>query len=114
MCCATDEDSPFDPADENKEAEGKEKKLEEAGDGVYPLRVFMGRLVRDCHLSIPRKRLTARSIQVAYGKARQLIQKFIVKERKFYGNTSMESEMSLLMAGQTLVRCDCSLSGFKK
>lgn len=47
MRCATDEDSPFDPADENKEAEGKEKKLEEAGEGVYPLRVFMGRLVRN-------------------------------------------------------------------
>lgn len=44
--CATDEDSPSDPADENREAEGKEKKLEEAGEGVYPLRVFMGRLVR--------------------------------------------------------------------
>jgi hypothetical protein len=43
------------------------------------------------------------SSQVAYGQARLLIKKFIVKERKFYGNTSMESEMSLLMAGQTLV-----------
>lgn len=42
-------------------------------------------------------------LQVCEGSARLLIKKFEVKERAFYGNTSMESEMSLLMAGQTLV-----------
>jgi hypothetical protein len=47
--------------------------------------------------------MAEKSSQVAYGQARLLIKKFIVKERRFYGNTSMESEMSLLMAGQTLV-----------
>ncbi|KAH8824086.1 S-adenosyl-L-methionine-dependent methyltransferase [Flagelloscypha sp. PMI_526] len=34
--------------------------------------------------------------------ARPLIAKFDVKKRAFYGNTSMESEMSLLMANQAL------------
>ncbi|GHJ88048.1 hypothetical protein NliqN6_4450 [Naganishia liquefaciens] len=78
------EESAFDLAMRNSEEGAKTKvKLEEATEGIYPLRIFMGRLV-------------------AYGQARSLIQKFIVKERKFYGNTSMESEMSLLMAGQTL------------
>jgi hypothetical protein len=33
-----------------------------------------------------------------------LIPKFDVKGRAYYGTTSMESEMSLLMSGQTLVR----------
>lgn len=37
------------------------------------------------------------------GTARLLITKFDVKKRAYYGNTSMESEMSLLMANQTLV-----------
>ena len=38
------------------------------------------------------------------GSARHLIAKFNVKTRVYYGNTSMDSEMSLLMANQTLVR----------
>ena len=37
------------------------------------------------------------------GSARHLIKKFNVKTRTYYGNTSMDSEMSLLMANQTLV-----------
>ena len=37
------------------------------------------------------------------GSARDLIKKFNVKTRAYYGNTSMDSEMSLLMANQTLV-----------
>ncbi|KAG8704646.1 hypothetical protein FRC08_002121, partial [Ceratobasidium sp. 394] len=47
-------------------------------------------------------------IQVVFGKliaegtARRLIAKFDVKRRQYYGNTSMEAEMSLLMANQTL------------
>jgi tRNA (guanine10-N2)-methyltransferase len=36
------------------------------------------------------------------GKARPLIEKFDVKKRAYYGNTSMEAEMSLLMANQAM------------
>ncbi|KZT42496.1 hypothetical protein SISSUDRAFT_1041460 [Sistotremastrum suecicum HHB10207 ss-3] len=39
---------------------------------------------------------------LAEGTARDLIQKFDVKQRAYYGNTSMESEISLLMANQAL------------
>ena len=41
--------------------------------------------------------------QVVEGSARSLITKFDVKKRNYYGNTSMDAEMSLLMANQTLV-----------
>lgn len=34
--------------------------------------------------------------------ARHLIRKFDIKQRVFYGNTSMEAEVSLLMANQAL------------
>ncbi|KAG8780523.1 hypothetical protein FRC12_022899 [Ceratobasidium sp. 428] len=39
---------------------------------------------------------------IAEGTARRLIAKFDVKKRLYYGNTSMEAEISLLMANQTL------------
>ncbi|GJJ06393.1 hypothetical protein Clacol_000584 [Clathrus columnatus] len=39
---------------------------------------------------------------IAKGQARNLIQKYDVKKRAYYGNTSMDAEMSLLMANQTL------------
>ena len=42
--------------------------------------------------------------QLEEGSARLLVGKFDVKKRVYYGNTSMEAEMSLLMANQTLVR----------
>ena len=42
-------------------------------------------------------------IQVTEGIARHLVQTFDVKKRAYYGNTSMEAEISLLMANQTLV-----------
>ncbi len=42
-------------------------------------------------------------LKVATGSARSLITKFDVKKRSYYGNTSMEAEISLLMANQTLV-----------
>ena len=48
--------------------------------------------------------LTSRCIQIEEGSARPLMKKFDVKKRVFYGNTSMEAEISLLMANQTLVR----------
>ncbi|KAG8956326.1 hypothetical protein FRC04_004406 [Tulasnella sp. 424] len=50
------------------------------GDGEF-MQVYFGRLVTE-------------------GTARQLITKFDVKKRAYYGNTSMEAEMSLLMANQ--------------
>ena len=42
-------------------------------------------------------------VKLFEGSARHLIKKFNVKTRAYYGNTSMDSEMSLLMANQTLV-----------
>ncbi|KAG6831571.1 hypothetical protein H0H87_004790 [Tephrocybe sp. NHM501043] len=52
------------------------------GDGHFR-QVYFGRLLEE-------------------GSARQLVGKFDVKKRAFYGNTSMEAEISLLMANQTL------------
>ncbi|KAL1942032.1 hypothetical protein VTO73DRAFT_6562 [Trametes versicolor] len=52
------------------------------GDGDFE-EVWFGRLITD-------------------GTARPLIHKFDVKKRVYYGNTSMEAEMSLLMATQAL------------
>ncbi|KAH8107747.1 tRNA guanosine-2'-O-methyltransferase, partial [Cristinia sonorae] len=52
------------------------------GDGKFR-EVFFGRLIEE-------------------GVARRLVKTFDVKKRKFYGNTSMEAEISLLMANQTL------------
>ncbi|KAF8070698.1 tRNA guanosine-2'-O-methyltransferase [Lyophyllum atratum] len=52
------------------------------GDGHFR-QVYFGRLLEE-------------------GSARLLIGKFDVKKRAYYGNTSMESEISLLMANQTL------------
>ncbi|KAJ7647380.1 tRNA guanosine-2'-O-methyltransferase, partial [Roridomyces roridus] len=39
---------------------------------------------------------------IVEGSARALVQKFDVKKRAYYGNTSMESEVSLLMANQAM------------
>lgn len=52
------------------------------GDGSF-LQVYFGRLIEE-------------------GSARQLIGHFDVKKRAYYGNTSMESEISLLMSNQSL------------
>ncbi|KAF9070063.1 tRNA guanosine-2'-O-methyltransferase [Rhodocollybia butyracea] len=52
------------------------------GDGDF-LQVYFGRLIEE-------------------GSARSLIQLFDVKKRSYFGNTSMEAEISLLMANQTL------------
>ncbi|KAF9010647.1 RNA methylase [Cyathus striatus] len=57
-------------------------RVKHEGDGQFR-QVYFGRLLEE-------------------GSARQLISKFDVKKRTFYGNTSMESEISLLMANQTL------------
>ncbi|KJA27817.1 hypothetical protein HYPSUDRAFT_34967 [Hypholoma sublateritium FD-334 SS-4] len=60
----------------------KTTRVRHEGDGEFR-EVFFGRLLEE-------------------GSARQLIAKFDVKKRAYYGNTSMESEISLLMANQTL------------
>ncbi|KAI0320790.1 tRNA guanosine-2'-O-methyltransferase [Amylostereum chailletii] len=52
------------------------------GDGNFR-EVFFGRLIEE-------------------GSARHLVQTFDVKKRQYYGNTSMEAEISLLMANQSL------------
>lgn len=39
-------------------------------------------------------------MKIAEGTARRLISHFDVKKRAYYGTTSMEAEMSLLMANQ--------------
>ncbi|PSR76499.1 hypothetical protein PHLCEN_2v8402 [Hermanssonia centrifuga] len=52
------------------------------GDGKF-LEAFFGRLIVE-------------------GTARKLVKTFDVKKRSYYGNTSMEAEISLLMANQTL------------
>ncbi|KAF8894113.1 tRNA guanosine-2'-O-methyltransferase [Infundibulicybe gibba] len=52
------------------------------GDGEFR-QVYFGRLIEN-------------------GSARKLVGQFDVKKREYYGNTSMESEMSLLMANQTM------------
>ncbi|KAF8160674.1 S-adenosyl-L-methionine-dependent methyltransferase [Crassisporium funariophilum] len=57
-------------------------RVKHEGDGDFR-QVFFGRLLEE-------------------GSARQLIHKFDVKKRAYYGNTSMESEISLLMSNQTL------------
>lgn len=41
--------------------------------------------------------------QIEEGTARPLVKRYDVKKRAYYGNTSMEAEISLLMANQTLV-----------
>ncbi|KAG8963016.1 hypothetical protein FRC03_003512 [Tulasnella sp. 419] len=58
----------------------KTKKRKTEGDGEF-IQVYFGRLI-------------------AEGTARKLITAFDVKKRAYYGNTSMEAEMSLLMANQ--------------
>ena len=93
---------PFDVVDvaetdpdarlKTKEDDGKDSKL---------LHIFFGRLVR--LQSNYRDTSLKFVLQVTVGKARALVQKFDVKKRSYYGNTSMESEISLLMANQTLV-----------
>jgi hypothetical protein len=52
------------------------------------------------------------SLQIEEGSARSLIHTFDVKKRSYFGNTSMESEISLLMANQTLVRPSSNISTY--
>ena len=48
--------------------------------------------------------------QIVEGSARPLIQKFDIKKRSYYGNTSMDAEISLIMANQSLVRVKLDIS----
>ncbi|TFY66268.1 hypothetical protein EVG20_g4821 [Dentipellis fragilis] len=67
--------------EEYRDAKGTTREKHD-GDGNFR-EVFFGRLVED-------------------GSARSLVKKFDVKKRAYFGNTSMEAEISLLMANQTL------------
>lgn len=58
-------------------------------------------------LSVPPLPPPVRSLkltQIEEGTARSLILEFDIKKRTYYGNTTMDAEMSLLMANQALVR----------
>ncbi|TFK54530.1 tRNA guanosine-2'-O-methyltransferase [Heliocybe sulcata] len=57
-------------------------RAKDEGDGEF-IQVWFGRLIEE-------------------GSARPLIKKFDVKKRAYYGNTSMEAEISLFMANQSL------------
>lgn len=72
------------------------------GDGHFR-QVYFGRLVGSYFPDIC-PTLTIAIGQIEEGTARALITMFDVKKRSYYGNTSMESQISLLMANQTLVR----------
>lgn len=67
--------------------------LEDYGDNpnetpLEPKRVFLGRLIAEGQ--------------------RFLIQKYAVKNRYFIGNTSMDAQLSLIMANMARVKCDVS------
>ena len=74
-------------------------------DGEFK-QAYFGRLVRlifDAPLVCPSSTVIITHWQVAEGTARTLIRTFDVKKREYFGNTSMEAEISLLMANQTQV-----------
>jgi tRNA (guanine10-N2)-methyltransferase len=68
--------------------------------------IFFGRLVRKGLLrhAFCLAEYDMITVQIEQGSARRLIKMFDVKKRRYFGNTSMEAEVSLLMANQTLVR----------
>ena len=75
-------------------------------DGSFR-QLYFGRLARPLFTELHvYHRLNA--TQIAEGSARHLIQMFDVKRRAYFGNTSMEAEISLIMANQALVRCHIS------
>ena len=67
--------------------------------------VYFGRLVR-FPLSAMRACISLEPQTGEEGESRQLITMFDVKKRVFHGNTSMEAEISLLMANQAQVSGD--------
>ncbi|KAJ4468135.1 tRNA guanosine-2'-O-methyltransferase [Lentinula aciculospora] len=67
---------------EEYEAHSGKTRERHEGDGNF-LQVYFGRLIEE-------------------GTARPLVQFFDVKKRSYFGNTSMDAEISLLMANQTL------------
>ena len=89
----------------------KDRKTYVKGEGDGKFReVFFGKLVSTgrvmFHVASQIRLFSfvrAFRFQIMEGTARSLISKFDVKKRIYYGNTSMEAEISLLMANQTLV-----------
>src|ERR1700733_7976200 len=83
-------DIPPDPSAKRSEDDGKFRQ------------VYFGRLVR-FPLNAMRACASLEPQTGEEGETRQLITMFDVKKRVFYGNTSMEAEISLLMANQAQV-----------
>lgn len=74
-------------------------------DGEFE-QAYFGRLVRstlEAPLACPSHHVMFTRSQIVEGIARGLIKTFDVKKREYFGNTSMEAEISLLMANQTQV-----------
>jgi tRNA (guanine10-N2)-methyltransferase len=83
-------DIPPDPSAKRSEDDGEFRQA------------YFGRLVRFT-LNVMRACTSLKSQIGEEGETRQLITMFDVKKRVFYGNTSMEAEISLLMANQAQV-----------
>jgi len=86
-------DIPPDPSAKRSEDDGKFS------------HVYFGKLVR-FPLNVMRAWTSLEPQIGEEGETRQLITMFDVKKRVFYGNTSMEAEISLLMANQAQVSDD--------
>jgi len=83
--------------DDKVSAHTHEHRLSREGEFI---KVYFGRRVG---LARSGKRYCKLTRQIGFSKARPLIAKHDIKQRTFYGNTSMEAEMGFLMAGQALV-----------
>ena len=84
----------------------KGNRVRSIDDGNF-IAVYFGRLVRFTSHGSGSQRphcIRRSALQLTDGSARPLIRTFDVKMREYYGNTSMDAEISLLMANQALVR----------
>ena len=81
------------------EEHGGRTKRDHEGEYVH---IYLGRLVSGVPSPLSRQSFvpTDDTSELVNGTARRLIDTFDVKKRAYYGNTSMEAEMSLLMANQ--------------
>ena len=74
--------------------------------------VYFARQVRSSSLSSDSSSII--EIQIGQSRARPLVKAHSVKTRAFYGNTSMDSEVGFLLAGQALVRLTLMIRPFRK
>jgi len=89
-------------ADDKVSAHTHEHRLSREGEFI---RVYFGRRV-----SCVEAHLVELTEKIGFSTARPLILKHDIKQRTFYGNTSMEAEMGFLMAGQALVSASTRMS----